>query len=80
MYDRLAPGYDIAEPLYGWVSRKPDYRPEYLRELEILPGARVFEVSVGPAPICPIFGKSRAASGSGCGLRSRFTRRRRFIK
>ena len=26
---------------------KPDYRPEFLRELEIAPGARVLEVSVG---------------------------------
>src|ERR1700688_2481578 len=43
MYDRLAPGYDIAERLYRWVSRKPDYRLEHLRKLEILPGARVFE-------------------------------------
>jgi uncharacterized protein YbaR (Trm112 family) len=47
MYDRLAPGYDIAERLYRWVSRKPGYRLEYLRELEIPTGARVLEVSVG---------------------------------
>ena len=53
MYDRLAPGYDIAERVYRWVSRKPDYRPEYLRELEIVPGARVFEVSVGTGANLP---------------------------
>jgi ubiquinone/menaquinone biosynthesis C-methylase UbiE len=47
MYDRLAPGYDIAERLYRWVSRKPDYRLEYIRELEVPAGARVCEVSVG---------------------------------
>lgn len=47
MYDRLAPGYDIGERLYRWISRKPDYRLEYIGELEIPPGARVCEVSVG---------------------------------
>jgi hypothetical protein len=45
MNDRLAPGYDIAERLYRWVSRKLDYRPEYLRELEISPGARLRSLS-----------------------------------
>jgi len=47
MYDRLAPGYDIAERIYHWVSRKPNYRLEYISELEISAGARVLEVSVG---------------------------------
>ena len=47
LYDRIAPGYDLAERLYRWVARKPDYRPEYLRELEITEGSRVLEVSVG---------------------------------
>ena len=47
MYDRLAPGYDIAERLYTWISRKPNYRLEYIREPEIPSGARVLEVSVG---------------------------------
>ena len=46
-YDRIAPGYDLAERLYRWVTRKPDYRLEYLSELEIAEGARVLEVSVG---------------------------------
>jgi uncharacterized protein YbaR (Trm112 family) len=47
MYDRLAPGYDIAERLYYWVTRKPNYRLEYIHELEMAAGARVLEVSVG---------------------------------
>jgi ubiquinone/menaquinone biosynthesis C-methylase UbiE len=47
MYDRLAPGYDIAERLYYWISRKPDRRLGFIPELEIRAGARVLEVSVG---------------------------------
>lgn len=47
MYDRIAPGYDLAERLSRWVTRKPDFRPEFLSELEITAGARVLEVSVG---------------------------------
>jgi ubiquinone/menaquinone biosynthesis C-methylase UbiE/uncharacterized protein YbaR (Trm112 family) len=47
MYDRLAPGYDAAEKLYLWILRKPNFRHEYIRDLEIRPGARVLEVSVG---------------------------------
>jgi ubiquinone/menaquinone biosynthesis C-methylase UbiE len=47
MYDRLAPGYDFAERLYYWISRKPSHRLEYIRELEIAAGAQVIEVSVG---------------------------------
>ena len=47
MYDRLAPGYDIAERLYYWVTRKPNYRLEYIHEMEMAAGARVLEVSVG---------------------------------
>lgn len=47
MYDRIAPGYDVTERLYRFLSRKPDLRPEMLRELELKPGARVLEVGVG---------------------------------
>src|SRR5262249_38658235 len=47
MYDRLAPGYVLAERIYRWVWRKPDFRAEYLPELEVATGARVLEVSVG---------------------------------
>ncbi len=46
-YDRIAPGYDLAERFYRWIKRKPSYRLEYLSELEIKPKARVLEVSVG---------------------------------
>jgi len=66
MYDRLEPGYDIAERLYRWVSRKPDYRLEYLRELEIAAGARIPEVSVGTAPTCAIFARRSRSSASIC--------------
>jgi ubiquinone/menaquinone biosynthesis C-methylase UbiE len=47
LYDRIASGYDVAEQLYRWLTRKPDFRPEFLKELEISPGAKVLEVSVG---------------------------------
>ena len=47
LYDRLAPGYDLAEKLYRWFTRKPDFRLEYLKELEIIPNARMLEISVG---------------------------------
>lgn len=47
MYDRLSYGYDIAERLYFWVTRKPNHRPEYMRELEVPAAARVLEVSIG---------------------------------
>ena len=47
MYDRLAPGYDLAERLFYWISRKPSHRREYIGELEIAAGIRVLEVSVG---------------------------------
>jgi len=57
MYDRLAPGYDIAERLYKWIFRKPDHRLEYISELVIKPGARVLEVSVGTGANVPYFQK-----------------------
>ncbi|MBS1806396.1 MAG: methyltransferase domain-containing protein [Acidobacteria bacterium] len=47
LYDRIAPGYDLAESLYHWIRRKPNYRHEFLSELEIKPQATVLEVSVG---------------------------------
>jgi len=53
MYDRLAPGYDIAERLYYWISRKPDRRLEFIPELEIPAGARVLETSVGTGANLP---------------------------
>jgi ubiquinone/menaquinone biosynthesis C-methylase UbiE len=47
LYDRIAPGYDLAERLYHWFTRKPNYRLEFISELELKPSARVLEVSVG---------------------------------
>ncbi|HUB28173.1 MAG TPA: methyltransferase domain-containing protein [Terracidiphilus sp.] len=47
LYDRIAPGYDLAERLQRWFIRKQDFRVECLSELEIKPGNRVLEVAVG---------------------------------
>jgi ubiquinone/menaquinone biosynthesis C-methylase UbiE len=47
LYDRIAPGYDLAERFYHWFTRRPNYRHEFLSELQINPQARVLEVSVG---------------------------------
>ncbi len=46
-YDRIAPGYDLAERLYRLFMRTPDWRREILNELEVSVRARVLEVSVG---------------------------------
>ena len=47
LYDRLAPGYDLAETLYRFAWRKPDFRREIIAELEVSAGMRVLEVGVG---------------------------------
>jgi SAM-dependent methyltransferase len=47
VYDRFAASFDLAERLRTWLTRAPDFRPEFVSELEITPGARVLEVSVG---------------------------------
>jgi ubiquinone/menaquinone biosynthesis C-methylase UbiE/uncharacterized protein YbaR (Trm112 family) len=47
LYDRFAPGYDLAERVYGWFSRRSNWRREILNELEIPVRSRVLEVSVG---------------------------------
>lgn len=46
-YDRIAPGYDVAERLYRFFKGMPDWRREILNELEVSVHARVLEVSVG---------------------------------
>ena len=53
LYDRIAPGYDLAEGLYRWFTRKPNFRLEFLRELEVKPEARVLEVGVGTGANVP---------------------------
>lgn len=47
LYDRIAPGYDLAQTLYRLIKPKLDFRREIIAELEIKPGARVLEVGVG---------------------------------
>ena len=47
LYDRIAPGYDLAESLVRIFKRTPDPRREFMAELEIAPKARVLEVGVG---------------------------------
>ncbi len=47
LYDRIAPGYDLAEWFYRAVLRRPDFRREIIAELEVSPGMRVLEVGVG---------------------------------
>ena len=47
-YDRLAPLYDLCSTLHSVFSRQSrTWREDYLRELPVLPGARVLEVSIG---------------------------------
>src|SRR5579863_7798019 len=47
LYDRIAPGYDLAEAFNRVILRRPDFRREILAELEITPAMRVLEVGVG---------------------------------
>lgn len=47
VFDRIAPGYDLAHTMFRWMTGRRDYRPEFLSELELGPKARVLEVSVG---------------------------------
>jgi ubiquinone/menaquinone biosynthesis C-methylase UbiE len=47
LYDRIAPGYDLAEWLYCRFTGRKNFRLEFLSELEIKPRARVLEVGVG---------------------------------
>jgi len=54
LYDRIATGYDLAERLYHWFTRKPNYRHEFIGALELKPSARVLEVSVGTGANLPL--------------------------
>ena len=47
MYDRLSVGYDLAEWIYYFFTRKQSYRKEFVEELEFKAGGRVLEVSIG---------------------------------
>ncbi|HVC47942.1 MAG TPA: methyltransferase domain-containing protein [Terracidiphilus sp.] len=47
LFDRIAPGYDLAHQLFRWVTGRRDHRPEFLSEMDLPPQARVLEVSVG---------------------------------
>ena len=47
VFDRIAPGYDMAQTMLRWVAGRRDARPEFLDELELPAGARVLEVAVG---------------------------------
>ncbi len=46
-YDRIAWMYDAGESLMHLLRPKADFRSGFISELEIRPGARVLEVSVG---------------------------------
>jgi ubiquinone/menaquinone biosynthesis C-methylase UbiE len=49
LYDRLAPFYDLSMEAYAWVKSGglKKRQMEYLREMDIRPGGRVLEVSIG---------------------------------
>ena len=55
LYDRIALFYDLSLKLYRWFARKPDFRKEYINELEVPLGARILEVSVGTGANLPYF-------------------------
>jgi ubiquinone/menaquinone biosynthesis C-methylase UbiE len=63
LYDRIAPGYDLAENLYHWFIHKPNYRHEFIAELELKPNARVLEVSVGTGANLPFLPQDIDFSG-----------------
>jgi len=54
LYERIAIFYDVADRIYRWLKRKDYYRYGYLEELEVAPGARVLEVSIGTGANIPL--------------------------
>lgn len=66
MYDRLAPGYDIADLLgrcYLWLRREKDYREGFIDALELPPAGRVLDVSVGTGLSIPYFSPAMEVHG-----------------
>jgi len=63
LYDRIAAFYDLSEKLYRWVKGKQDFRRAYINELEVPPGARILEVSVGTGANLRYFSSSAAFFG-----------------
>jgi ubiquinone/menaquinone biosynthesis C-methylase UbiE/uncharacterized protein YbaR (Trm112 family) len=51
LFDRIAPGYDLARSTFRWVMGRRDDPPQFLSDLELSPKARVLEVSVGTGMI-----------------------------
>ena len=65
MYDRLAPGYDLAERLFYWISRKPDRRLGFIPELEV-PARASWKYRWAPVATCPFFARTSSSSASIC--------------
>jgi ubiquinone/menaquinone biosynthesis C-methylase UbiE len=53
LYDWIAPFYDVGEHAYFWLTRKESYRIFLRNVLEVVPKARVLEVSVGTGANLP---------------------------
>lgn len=49
LYDRLAPVYNLSNKIYFFLKfgGEKNYRNQFLKELEIVPGDKVLEISVG---------------------------------
>jgi len=65
LYDRMAPFYDLATGLYArWKGTSVETRVrEYLDELEVAPGSRVLEVSVGTGRNLPFLPRNALLVG-----------------
>jgi ubiquinone/menaquinone biosynthesis C-methylase UbiE/uncharacterized protein YbaR (Trm112 family) len=55
LYDRIAFLYDLSEALYRWLKHRQHFRKVFLDELEVRPGLRILEVSVGTGANVPYF-------------------------